>query len=320
MKYLILIIVIMANLGCANENKQDLKTERENGVLTISAGDKDLLSYQFETMYPPEGIDSVFKRSAFIHPLKTPSGKILTQIQPEGHRHHYGLWNPWTHVYFEGDTLDFWNLAKEEGTVQFAGFNFVEEGEGYAEYSALHEHVAFKKDGSEKVALNEIQTVKVHHLEKDSYLIDFTFEYQTASESPFKILEYRYAGFTWRATEIWNKQNSELFTSAGIDRDGADGSKAKWYVLQGKLGGDYGGAVVMSNPENFNHPEPLRVWPADMTDRGDVFACFCPTKDTDWLLESGKTYILKYRMLVYDGKWNAEEAESAWQDYAADIQ
>ena len=319
MKYTILLILIIANLGCSNKKGSDLKAEKENGALTIKSGDKDLLSYQFETSYPPEGIDSVFKRSAFIHPLRTPSGKVLTQIRPEGHRHHYGLWNPWTHVYFEGDTLDFWNLYKKEGTVRFSGFNTVEEGEEFAEYSALHEHVAFKKNGEKKVALNEIQTVKVHHVEENSYLIDFTFEYETASESPFKILEYRYAGFTWRATEAWNKENSEIFTSAGIDRSGADGSKAKWYVLQGDLGEDYGGAVVMSHPDNFNHPEPIRSWPADMTEQGDVFICFCPTKFSDWLLEPGNTYILKYRMLVYDGEWSAEEAESVWQNYASEM-
>ena len=37
---------------------------------------------------------------------KTPSEKVLTNINPEDHWHHYGIWNPWTKVAFEGDTLE----------------------------------------------------------------------------------------------------------------------------------------------------------------------------------------------------------------------
>src|SRR5687768_27942 len=49
----------------------------ENGTLTIHSGDKNFLRYNFKTVYPPQGIDTAFKRSAFIHPLWTPSGKVL---------------------------------------------------------------------------------------------------------------------------------------------------------------------------------------------------------------------------------------------------
>jgi hypothetical protein len=29
------------------------------------------------------------------------------RVQAPDHSHHYGLWNPWTKVLFEGDTVDF---------------------------------------------------------------------------------------------------------------------------------------------------------------------------------------------------------------------
>ena len=46
---------------------------------------------------------------------------------------------------------------------------------------------------------------------------------------------------------------------------------------------DYGGAVMMSYPANYNHPEPLRIWPED-SNGGEMFAMFAPTKTKDWLL------------------------------------
>ncbi len=236
----------------------------ENGTLTIHSGEKNFLRYNFKTVYPPQGIDTAFKRSAFIHPLWTPSGKVLTRIQPPDHYHHYGIWNPWTHVLFEGDTVDFWNIKGRKGTVRFGHFVSATGGTVYSEYQALHEHVAFK-NGNEKVALNELQTVRVYRPENDqnNYIVDITIQLNCASASPFLILEYRYAGLGWRATEKWKKENSEVLTSEGKTRKDADGTTARWTIIQGALDNDYGGAVMMSYPTNYNHPEPLRIWPED---------------------------------------------------------
>jgi len=69
----------------------------------------------------------------------------------------------------------------------------------------------------------------------------------------------------------------------------------------------------MSSPTNYNYPEPLRIWPETMNGRGDMFANFSPTKNKNWLLEPGKTYTLKYRLIVYNGHFTKEKAESGWQ-------
>ncbi|WP_317236014.1 DUF6807 family protein [Niabella hibiscisoli] len=61
------------------------------------------------------------------------------------HYHHWGLWNPWTHVRFENEVVDFWNLKDRKGTVRFSGFNAIEAGAVYSGFSALHEHIVFKK-------------------------------------------------------------------------------------------------------------------------------------------------------------------------------
>ncbi len=70
--------------------------------------------------------------------------------------------------------------------------------------------------------------------------------------------------------------------------------------------------VMMSFPANYNYPEPLRIWPENQYNRGDMFANFCPTKDMDWLLRPRQVYGLKYRFLVYNGKLEKEKAENAW--------
>jgi Methane oxygenase PmoA len=302
----------------AKSGREELEAVKEDGMLTIHAGTQNLLRYYFKTVEAPAGANPLYRRSGFIHPLWTPHGQELTRIQPPDHPHHYGIWNPWTHVLFEKDTIDFWNIGGGSGTVRFAKFTSTTNGAVFAEYDVLHEHVVLK-GGKDKVAMNELQHIRVYSPDKnqDYYIVDMTMEMNCATASPLLILEYRYAGLGWRTTQEWDRNNSEVITSEGKGRKEADGSKAKWCIVQGKLGNDYGGAVMMSFPANYNHPEPMRVWPENQYDRGDMYAMFAPTKDKDWLLEPGKKYVLKYRWIVFNGHFTKEKAESAWKYYAA---
>lgn len=307
--------------GKPEKRQSSVQARAEKGLLTVYAGNKKLLGYQYETIYPPVGVDSAYQRSGFIHPLWSPHGQVLTRIQPPDHYHHYGIWNPWTHTVFEAGTIDFWNLAKRQGTVRFAKFVSVSDGPVFGEYQALHEHVVFKKDGKEKVALNELQSVRVYQPNnQDYYIADVTIEMSCAGTSPLLLLEYRYGGLGWRATEQWNNDNSEVLTSAGKTRKDADGTRARWCIVQGEIDKDYAGVVMMSYPTNYNHPEPLRIWPENQNGRGDVFANFSPTKNMDWLLVPGRRYVLKYRLIVFNERFTKEQAESAWQNYAASPQ
>ena len=288
--------------------------ENEEQLEVYQNGTK-IIGYQKALKEVPEGVSETYQRSGYLHPVNTPKGKRLTRIQPEDHYHHYGIWNPWTHTLFEGDNLDFWNLNKKQGTVRFAKLLKKNTGPIFSEIEVLHEHVVLK-DGANKVALNEIQNIKTTPLSDTQYLMDITINYECATEESFKIIQYRYGGFGWRTTEEWDNQNSRVLSSEGNTRKTADGSTARWCIVDGKLGQGYGGALMLSHPENYNHPEPLRVWPEDMYGRGDLFVNFATTKTTDWTFEPGKKYTLKYQLIVYDGTMETTTAEQAWKQFA----
>jgi hypothetical protein len=295
-----------------------LRIAKDDAAIYIRRNGKDLWQYNHAVAYPPAGVDSAYARSGFIHPMWSPTGKALTRIQPPDHYHHYGLWNPWTSAEFEGQTIDFWNLKERQGTVRYANTLSMIHGPVFAGYQVLHEHVVLKGYPTPKVAMVETQGTIIYATpeQDDVYLADISISLNTATDTPVLLKEYRYGSLGWRTTEKWDRYNSEVITSEGKNRVEADGSLATWCIVQGAIDDDYASVIMMSSPTNYNHPEPLRIWPENQYDRGDMYANFAPTKNMDWNIEPGKNYVLNYRFLVSSKKLTAAEAENAWQNFA----
>ena len=293
--------------------------------ISLHSGGKRVLVYRHAYLEAPEGANPLYGKSGFIHPLFSPEGNILTRIQPEDHYHHYGIWNPWTRTVVEGRPVDFWNLAAGEGTVRFGGLISRVNGEVFSGFSIRQEHVNFKANGPDRVALNERWKVKSFPVQiagRTCWLTDFTFVLNNPLDSVIILSAYRYGGgIGWRATAAWDKDNSSVLTSEGKTRAEADGTFARWCRVEGWFpSGIRSGILVCSHPGNRAHPEPMRVWPEDANGgRGDVFFEFCPIRHKPWLIHPGKDYVLKYRMLVFDGELPAEIAESVWQQYAVPV-
>jgi len=300
--------------------KSGISVVQNNGALNLFSGEKPILSYQIETVNPPKGVSPLFKRSAFLHPVYSPGGEMLTRIQAPDHYHHYGIWNPWTLTFIGKREVDFWNLYKGQGTVRFAGLISQVEGPVYTGFKSLQEHVDFGAVGADAVAMNELFDVRVWNINNQRYMFDYVSTLNTPLDSGILLAAYRYGGgIGWRATEKWTKDNSSVLTSEGKTRKDADGSNARWCIVDGESGTKEGssGILFLSFPANRMHPEPMRVWPMDANGgRGDMFFEFCPIRHKDWMIEQGNDYTLKYRLIIFDGKMTAEEAENYWQAFA----
>ncbi|NND31858.1 MAG: hypothetical protein HKN76_04650 [Saprospiraceae bacterium] len=302
-------------------DRKSVAVSDDGKTAKIQIGDKDALSYQYAKAPVPAGVSEVYSRGGFIHPLWSPSGEVLTRIQPPDHYHHYGIWNPWTHTEYAGREVDFWNLAKEQGRVDVATSPIKTGGAVFGTIKALHHHTvlpdSFREE--EKTVLNEILTIKVWNAstQQKYWIVDVISELSCASDKPLTLKEYRYQGFGYRGKAAWNDENVTLLTSEGFNKENGNATRAKWCDVRGPATDGSAGILFMTSPSNFNFPELLRIWPTG-SNKGveNVFVNFNPTQDRDWVLNPGHTYVLKYRLLVYDGEMKKTDADIYWNDFA----
>ncbi len=278
-----------------------------------------VLTYQTAKVPVPEGVKADFSKSGFIHPITSPSGQVLSRIQPPDHYHHYGIWGPWTRATISGREVDFWNLGDGKGRVDFAKILSKKVAGGAAELNVRQNHLDLKAPENEKLAIEEDLRIKVKPADKDRYMVDYTTTIETKISGGILLDDYRYGGgIGFRATELWGDANSSILTSEGKTRKDADGSNAKWVIVKGKTADSSGqsGILFLSHNTNKSHPEPLRVWPlGQYKGEGNVFIEFCPIRHESWELQPNERYTLKYRMIVFDGDLTPEEAEAYWRAF-----
>lgn len=298
---------LIALLGACSPARTPFTVADTSKTLEYRMDGKHLFTYNYATVYPPQGVDSVYKRSGFIHPLRTLEGEVLTNCSPSDHRHHFGLWYAWTKTTFEGKEIDFWNLNKRQGTVRFRRFADVRP----KGFSAELDHVAYPDSPQEKVAMTEQLSIRLGKAGQQGYYIDYRTTLRCATSAPVVLECHRYGGICIRVTENWNGQKTEMLTSEGLDRNKAEGSKARWCYFQKQNGTDDACILIVPYPSNLNYPEPLRVWDEKANNsRGDLMWNFSPTKHQPFTLHPGKELHLSYRIYVLDEAIDASTAET----------
>ncbi len=293
-----------------------IRANQNNKVLQILKDGTKVLNYNHAIVPPPAGQSELYNRSGFIHPLWSPTGSVLTDIHPKDHYHHLGIWMPWTKTKFEGKEVDFWNLKAGLGTVRFKRFLSTTSGPVYGGFQAEHEHVALQTASGEKVVLKEVWDVRVYNVGgpgKDYWLWDFVSSQRCVADSALVLEKYRYGGFGFRGAAEWTGEKAAYLTSQGRTRKDGHTTRARWCDTAGVSDGQWKGVTHFSHPENFRHPEPMRIWPGF---EQEVFFNWAPVQLDEFELKPGKDHIFRYRLYVHEGKVDVENTERLWNDYA----
>jgi hypothetical protein len=313
MKVLALFLVIM---GCCSA--AEVAVTEADGQLKFSTGGQEICVYQMKPGPVPKKVDPVYSHGAHLHPVYTPSGKLVTGNHPEDHRWHRGIWLAWTKTQFGESHPDFWNMGKagtkEAPAVLSAAvvFDELKSAKG-GSCSSIHRFVDYSS-GKEVDVLKENWDVQVDQLtigDRVANVIDLKSTQRCAGDTVLKLPKYHYGGLGVRGHAEWDPVDAvAMLTSEGHDRKAGDSTKGKWVWMGGKVEGADAGLVVLIHPSNFRFPQPLRLNPKNPQ------LCVAPSQDGDWEIKPGEDLVLRYRILAVDGAVDAAWLESAWKGFA----
>lgn len=291
---------------------EDAQAKEEGDQVNLTIAGKAVASYQTVSKKSPRPkLNPLFLRGGYLHPLVTPSGKTVTDDYPVNHLHHHGIWMAWTKTSFDGREPDFWNMGQGKGKVDFVSLE--KQWSGPVEAGLVSKQKYTDLTGPAPVdALNETWTVRTYNTGAAFNILDLESSQTTAGNIPLLLPVYHYGGLGIRGLEAWNGKDAATFiTSENVtDRNKANGKPARWIAMTGKAGETTAGVAILSHPENFRSPQPVRTHP------NEPFISFAPQTNEAMSIQPGETYRAKYRFIIFDGDADAKLIEALWQDYA----
>lgn len=312
MKYCLLLMLA----GLALPAWGQFSAQDKDGRIEVHDGGKLVFGWQHGPLSEPKG-GKVFASSAFIHPLVTPSGFAMTDIQPDDHLHHYGVWWPWKKVTVNGKDHITWELQDKQGRHRAVQANIVRAEPGEVILNARNV-AEITEDGEHYRPVIEEQVAMVFKKVDGGYQLDLGICQDAAKGEQVTIPKYRYSGFSWRGTDAWTAENSVMLASGGHHRDNANHQPANWVMVKGDTPGGKATMLIMSAaPMAGGEPERLRVW-GSKQHHGMPFVNFNPVVKESVQLKREAAAVSRrsYRLIMVDRAIEAEEADALWKAWA----
>ena len=293
-----------------------VSVQRSASELDLAVAGDAFLSYATDReKLPGAEVDPRYKRAAYLHPVRSPAGAIVTGNFPSNHPHHHGIWSSWSKVQFQGRATNFWETVEQKGNTEFDRIERSWDGPVHGGFVA-RQHLVDLTSGKPITAVNEtweVTSLAPAEGAPTARVFDLVITQTAASSDPVLFPKHLYGGTSFRGRDEWNgKDNLTVLTSEGAaTRDTANMTRVRWCYFGGKVeNGGRAGIAILSHPDNLHAPQPIRVHP-DMP-----YVCFAPVQLGDIRLEAGKTYVARYRFVVTDGAPDAAQIEAYWNGYA----
>jgi hypothetical protein len=299
------------------------RVRETEATITVSSGDSTVLVYNKQSPAVPEGMDRVYARSGFLHPVASPRGTVVTASFPLDHPHQHGIFSAWVKTTYGGRSADFWNLPGRTGRVlhERVVSTFEQPDSAGFEVDLLH-----RLESNPPVdVLRERWKVTAHRTDPGYRCLDLETVQSALTDTPLVIDQYHYGGLAVRGPVRWltakdgdTKNNpdlvrepSEMLNSLGSDRIKGNHEHARWVALTGTVDGRSVSIAALSHQENFRAPQAARLHPTK------PYFCFAPCVDGQFQIDRNHPLAGRYRFLITDAPPDPKWLEDEWRAWHA---
>jgi hypothetical protein len=246
----------------------------------------------------------------FLYPLAVPHGGNFGAFRPTDHMWHRGLWFTWKFV----NGANYWEEGQDpqgyQHTLRAPDVTVEDFGASFTLSTELEWRDRDNLTLREQRRIRYTPGSEVHTLDWDvrqtaqqDLLIDRT-PYTTWGG---------YGGLVLRAPQSLRHQT--LLFPDGTQKDYVAGEPNQWCDLTGQMDGGpelYGGVAFLDHPENPRHPVPMYARTRPLDNFMNAAILF----HEPMTLKEGEVLHLRYRVLIHNGKGDADRLNQAWEEYA----
>lgn len=226
-----------------------------------------------------------------VHPLKAPSGAVLTRDAPEDHPWHHALW--FTIKYVNGE--NFWEEYDAYGVLRHVG------------PTTVH----WIRPDRETVAIVDERTLEHVDLADDAYAIDWSIALTPQTDVVLDRTEFTtwggYGGLSLRGRPDWT--DTRLLLADGSEHERVLGQPSEWCDLSGRVDGGEAGVLFLDHPGNPRHPSPWYASTRAATYGDEGWSNFVNAAflwDAALEVAASQPLCFRYRVVVHDGVWAAD--------------
>lgn len=304
-----------------NVRSGKLRVVDDPSTITISANGQPILVYNKQSPPVPDGIDPIYRRSGYLHPVLSPQGKMVTATFPADHAHQHGIFSAWVKTTWNDRELDFWNLAGGNARVlhQRVLSTFANENGAGFEVDLIHR--------AEQAPVVDVlrERWKVMALPTDGSYHKFELQtiQQALTDKPLVVEKYHYGGFAVRGPMAWLSAKDsdkslgenaprigcDFLNDLGSDRLKGNHEKARWVAMSGQVNGEAVTITMLGHHENLRAPQAARLHPTK------PYFCFAPCVEDSIVIDREHPFEAKFRYLITDSPPDAGWIESQWRSW-----
>jgi len=266
----------------------------------------------------------------FVHPVRTPAGRVVSIDAPDDHPWQHALW--FTFKFVNGE--NFWEEYGEFGTLRQTEPPAVTSLVGGAVRAV--NAIAWVRPGGGSVVAHQVLALTHRPVpeQPDAYMLDWDVVFTPTVDVELDRTPYTtwggYGGLTLRGRPDWHDTRL-LLADDPAGHDQVLGERAAWCALDGPLADADGehevGVMMLDHPANAGAaglPDRPVPWyastrqPAYELDGWTNFVNAALLWDGPLALAPGQPLRLRYRVVVHDGQWERDRLEAtaaAWNHW-----